>query len=122
MKTPWAQLNVMADDLSQGEEWLDYSSSCFQNHGELFEPANEELQTETPKVHPDRDTTVFSKLENVRELLKQSVSVDTHVRQKLISPQCCPSSSPINESCKHWYVINFFVKENIRFKIIYFSR
>ena len=88
----------MADETSDEAEWLDFSSSNFQDHEKIFERPNEEHETEGP----EKD---FSKLETICVLLKQSLpDTSTHVRQRSNSPQCCPNSSAINESSKHWYV------------------
>ena len=98
----------MADETDQEGEWLDFSSSNFENEGKLFEPKKEEHQTEGFKKDLENDTSVCSKLESVRELLQQSLPDTAYVRQKPSSPQCTPNSSAINESCKHWYVIYCF--------------
>ncbi|CAB3986950.1 Hypothetical predicted protein [Paramuricea clavata] len=92
----------MADETDQEGEWLDFSSSNFENEGKLFEPTKEEHQTEGFKEDLEHDTSVCSKLESVRELLQQSLPDTAYVRQKPSSPQCTPNSSAINESCKHW--------------------
>jgi hypothetical protein len=93
----------MADETGEEGEWLDFSSSHFQDNGKVFEHTKEERETEGPEED-------FSKLETIRALLKQSLpDASTHVRQNTNSPECAPNSSAINESCKHWYVeINSF--------------
>lgn len=96
----------MADETDQTDEWLDFSSSSFENRGKLFEPKDEETQD----AHEDlrHETKECLKLEDIHEILKQTLpdtSVTTHVRQKSNSSQCCPDFSALNDSCKHWYVI-----------------
>ncbi len=95
----------MADETGEEGEWLDFSSSNCEDEGKIFEPTQEEHETEGPKEDSDDDASICNKLESIRELLKQSLPDSPHVRQKPNYPQCTPNSSAINESCKHWYVI-----------------
>ncbi|XP_028418374.1 fasciculation and elongation protein zeta-2-like [Dendronephthya gigantea] len=103
----------MADETDQTDEWLDFSSSCFENQETLFEAKDEE--TQDPEEDLKHEINGFSKLEDIHELLKQSLpdtSVTTHVRQKTSSSQCTSDISALNESCKHWIWVELISKLN----------
>ena len=99
---------VMAEETGHEAEWLDFSSSNFENHEELFEPINEDQQTVDPKEETELGNNGCSQLESIRKVLQQSLTELTHARQFPSSPRSSPDSSAINESCKHWYVIDCF--------------
>ena len=101
----FALVSVMADEMDLEGEWLDFSSSNFENKGDIFK-AEKDDKTEDPNEDLGEDTNTCSSLESLRKLLKQSLPDVTHVRQEPCLPQVCTASSSVmNESCKHWYVI-----------------
>ena len=108
---------VMADETDLEGEWLDFSSSNFENKGDLFKVEKDEDETEDPKEDLGEDTNTCSSLENLRELLKQSLP---DVRQEPCLPQVCTASSSVmNESSKHWYVIIYGLQYAVNCKEVW---